>query len=57
MNGIVNSINISSKGGVPKTSIEEGNILFHGLEGDFNKFLLVDLKYHLLTLNIGFEVI
>mgnify|MGYP001227582501 CR=1 FL=1 len=38
MNGIVNSINISSKGGVPKIPIEEGNILFHGLEGDFNKF-------------------
>ena len=38
MNGIVNSINISSKGGIPKTPIEEGNILYHGLEGDFNNF-------------------
>lgn len=38
MKGIVNSINVSSEGGVPKIPIEEAKVLFDGLEGDFNKF-------------------
>tara|TARA_B100000073_G_scaffold329113_1_gene316321 strand:- start:1803 stop:2273 length:471 start_codon:yes stop_codon:yes gene_type:complete len=38
MRGILNSINISSDGGVPKFPINEVNILFQGMEGDFNKF-------------------
>ena len=38
MSAVVNSINISSKGGVPKLPINKAQIKFEGVEGDFNKF-------------------
>lgn len=38
MSAVVHSINISSKGGVPKLPINKAQIKFEGVEGDFNKF-------------------
>ena len=38
MSAVVHSINISSKGGVPKLPIGKAKIKFEGVEGDFNKF-------------------
>ena len=38
MSAVVHSINISTKGGVPKLPIEKAEIKFEGVEGDFNKF-------------------
>ena len=37
MNGLVDSINISS-GGVPKRTVDSANIGKEGVEGDFNRF-------------------
>ena len=38
MSAVVHSINISSKGGVPKLPIGKAKVNFEGVEGDFNKF-------------------
>ena len=38
MSAVVHSINISTKGGVPKLPIEKAEIKFEGVEGDFNRF-------------------
>ena len=38
MSAVVHSINISTKGGVPKLPIEKAEIKFEGIEGDFNRF-------------------
>ena len=38
MSAVVHSINISTEGGVPKLPIDKAEILFAGVEGDFNRF-------------------
>ena len=38
MSAVVHSINISTEGGVPKLPIDQSEILFTGVKGDFNRF-------------------
>ena len=38
MSAVVHSINISTQGGVPKLPIDNADIKFEGVEGDFNRF-------------------